>query len=65
MSDQTPTPKLVQCGWCPTIMADDYPVIYLHHREVHGCDGYSVRPIKGTDWDIAELVQIDGSGGVS
>ena len=46
---------LVQCGWCPTIMADDYPVIYLHNREVHGRDGYSVRPIKGTDWDIAEL----------
>ena len=36
-------------------MADDYPVIYLHNREVHGRDGYSVRPIKGTDWDIAEL----------
>lgn len=60
MSDQTPTPKLVQCGWCPTIMADDYPVIYLHHREVHRADGFSVRPIKGTDWDVAELL-----GGVS
>jgi len=46
---------LVQCGWCPLIMADDYLVIRLHFTEVHRKSGYSVRPIKGTDWDPAEL----------
>ncbi len=50
--------RLVQCGWCPTIMAYDRAVWYLHNREVHRCDGYSVRPIVGSDWDIAELVDL-------
>jgi len=47
--------SLVQCGWCPEIMADDAPVWYLHFAEVHRASGYSVRFIKGDDWDVAEL----------
>ena len=51
---------LVQCGWCPVIMAHDYLVIDLHFAEVHHVSGHSVRYIKGDDWDIAE---IDAGGG--
>lgn len=55
--------RLVQCGWCPMILADDYVVWYLHFREVHGYGGgYSVRPIRGTDWDVAELTEHQPGG---
>lgn len=50
------TTKVVQCGWCPMLLADDYPVLYLHFAEAHHVNGYSVRHIRDTDWDIAELV---------
>ena len=48
---------LVQCGWCPTIMADDPTVILLHFAEVHRITNgdHSVRYIQGTGWDMAEL----------
>ena len=46
---------LVQCGWCPVIMANDGVAISLHFVEVHRATGHSARYIKGTDWDISEL----------
>ncbi len=51
--------RLVQCGWCPVIMADDMTAILLHFAEVHHVYGYSysVRYIRGDDWDVAELSQ--------
>ena len=50
---------VVQCGWCPVIMANDLPVILLHFAEDHGITSgsHSVRFIQGSDWDVAELVQ--------
>lgn len=47
--------SLVQCGWCTEILADDYVIWYLHFAEVHRVSGYSVRMIKGSDWDMTEL----------
>jgi hypothetical protein len=53
----SPTADLgrVICGWCPTILADDYTTWYLHFATVHGTNGYSIKPCKGMDWDITEL----------
>lgn len=54
--------QLVQCGWCPVIIGqvDDFEARYLHFQTVHGYDGgYSVRHIKGSDWDMAELLGSD------
>jgi hypothetical protein len=50
-------PGLVQCGWCPIIMAHDMTVILLHFAVEHNRSNgdYSIRFIQGTDWDIAEL----------
>ena len=44
-----------QCGWCPTLLPDSYEDWYAHFLIVHGVNGYSVKPIAGTDWDISEL----------
>jgi hypothetical protein len=51
------TVKIVQCGWCPVILADDLPVILLHFAEDHCIynGSHSVRYIQGADWDVAEL----------
>jgi hypothetical protein len=52
---------LVQCGWCPEIMANDEVVVCLHFAEVHRySSGYSVRYIRGDDWDIAEIAPETG-----
>lgn len=45
-----------QCGWCPTLLSDDHVEWYHHFLVAHRVDGYSVRPIVGDEWDIAELV---------
>ena len=52
-----PPPRVVQCGWCPVILADDYVAWYLHFAEDHNYyGGYSIRHnIQGPDWDVAEL----------
>lgn len=47
---------VVQCGWCPVLLADDYQVWYRHFREVHRIAGYSIRHIISSDWDIRELM---------
>jgi hypothetical protein len=48
---------IVQCGWCPMLLADDYVVWCLHFAEVHNyTGGYSISHISGTDWDVAELM---------
>lgn len=47
--------SLVQCGWCPVLLVDDWPAWYRHFRQVHGTTGYSIRHIVSSDWDIAEL----------
>jgi hypothetical protein len=50
-------PPIVQCGWCPVILANDWAVVAFHFVNDHGLrDGsQSVRYIQGTDWDMAEL----------
>lgn len=50
--------EVVQCGWCPVILANDWVVIALHFAEDHGVTNgsHSVRYIQGDDWDVAELV---------
>ena len=57
MTDTGHSTRLVQCGWCPVIMANDMTVILLHFAEVHHVYGYSysVRYIRGDDWDVAEI----------
>ena len=51
-----PQPQLVQCSRCPIIMTYQREVALLHFKEAHGIDGFSIRPIEGTDWDIRELL---------
>lgn len=46
---------VVQCGWCPLLLANDGQVWYRHFREVHRTSGYSIRHIVSSDWDISEL----------
>jgi hypothetical protein len=55
---QPEEPPLVQCGWCPVIMAYDMTVVLLHFAEDHGLASgdWSLRHgIAGPDWDTAEL----------
>jgi hypothetical protein len=49
--------KVVQCGWCPLLLADDYMVWYLHFAEAHGTTGYSIRHVISSDWDLSELTE--------
>lgn len=50
-------PKLMQCGWCPVILADQWQVWYRHFEQVHNVkDCYSIRHIISSDWDISELI---------
>jgi hypothetical protein len=48
---------VVQCGWCPVLLANDHTAWIRHHQQVHGQRGgnYSIRHIVSSDWDIREL----------
>lgn len=52
-------PRGHQCGWCPTLLPADPDAWADHHLTVHGVNGWSVRTIRGGDWDIAELTEGD------
>lgn len=56
----TPTGGIVQCSWCPQLMADQHEVWYLHFATDHHFKGYSVRPIFGPDWNMAEITARTG-----
>lgn len=53
-------PRLVGCGWCPELLADDHVTWYAHFATVHNSNGYSIRHnVVTSDWDLSELVATD------
>lgn len=59
---------VVQCGWCPLLLANNHAVWYRHFDQVHRVSGYSILHVVSSDWDISELataVTTDGAGGTS
>jgi hypothetical protein len=52
---------VVQCGWCPVLLANQPDAWYRHFREVHRTSGYSIRHIVSSDWDVRELVPAEAT----
>lgn len=63
MTSPNPTvDRAYQCGWCPTLLPADAVEWAHHHLVVHGQNGWSVRRIRGGDWDASELTPaLEGS----
>jgi len=50
---------VVQCGWCPVLLANDWKVWTRHFEQVHRAPGtISIRHIVSSDWDIRELTGV-------